>query len=203
MLKKTERRYVPIEELRVSSDSEKPKIEGYAAVFNSLSENFGGWREQIAPGAFAETIKTADVRALIDHDPSKIIGRTKSGTLQLSEDSKGLLAKIDPPDTQAGRDIVESIKRGDVSGMSFGFIVKEESWDFNSEEDYDLRTLKQVDLFDVSPVTFPAYPDTAVGTRSHEENKPKPEQKVKNGELMRMKLELTEAENSEQAEAEA
>lgn len=158
-------------EIRVFSSSELravdggKKIAGYAAIFNSLSENLGGFREKIAPGAFANSLASGDdVRGLIDHNPSLILGRTKSGTLRLAEDSKGLRYEINPPDTQYARDLMESLKRGDVDQSSFGFRTLEDSW--TTENGEQVRTLLDVKLFDVSAVTFPAYTATSVGLRA-------------------------------------
>ncbi len=146
----------------------RPTIEGYAAKFNELSADLGGFRERIAPGAFARTLdEGADVRALVDHDPSRIIGRTTAGTLELIEDATGLMVQIDPADTSVGRDLVESIRRGDINQMSFGFTIASEgdSWGTDAEGQM-IRTLTDVDLWDVSAVTFPAYPDTEIAVRS-------------------------------------
>lgn len=141
------------------------KISGYAAVFDSLSESLGGFREKIAPGAFRNSLANGDdVRALIDHNPSLVLGRTKAGTLRLEEDSRGLHYEVDPPDTQYARDLVESLKRGDVDQSSFGFRTVEDSW--TTENGEQVRTLLEVQLFDVSPVTFPAYAATSVGLRA-------------------------------------
>lgn len=161
-----ERRDYPFSEMRiVGGEAEnKPTIIGYAAVFNSLSEDLYGFRELIAPGAFKKTIQEADVRALLEHDPRWILGSTKSGTLRLKEDEKGLLTEIDPPDTTAGRDVLESLKRGDLKGMSFGFQTIKDSWQTNGGQ--VIRTLLEVALFDTSIVAFPAYPDTSVAMRS-------------------------------------
>jgi len=142
-------------------------LSGYAAVFNRSSVDLGWFTEEIAPGAFTEALQQDDVRALVDHDSSRILGRTKSGTLRLSEDDVGLRMEVDLPDTTAGRDINESVKRGDVSGASFGFRVKDADWETKDGKDH--RTLRSVELFDVGPVTFPAYPDTAVAVRSCEQ----------------------------------
>lgn len=139
------------------------KIRGYAAVFDQLSEPLPGFRELILPGAFKNSLKS-DVRALVGHDPSQIIGRTKSGTLTLREDDHGLYAEIYPPNTQLGRDTVESIRRGDLDQMSFGFQVVSDKW---RHEDKELiRELVEVELFDVSVVAFPAYTQTEVSVRS-------------------------------------
>ena len=138
-----------------------PKIVGYAAVFNDQVE-FEGWRfrEQIAEGAFAKSITEDDVRALWNHDSNFPLGRNKAGTLRLEEDSHGLKIEIDPPDTQVARDLAVSIERGDVTQMSFGFYVQREEWE--KDGDWDNRTILEASLFDVSPVTFPAYPSTEV-----------------------------------------
>lgn len=139
-------------------------IEGYAAVFNALSEDLGGFREMIHPGAFAKTIKEADVRALINHDPAMVIGRTKNNTLTMKEDIHGLRVAITPPDTSYARDLVASLRRGDIDQMSFGFETVRDEWHITNDE--VMRALVEVKLFDVSPVTFPAYPQTTVGVRS-------------------------------------
>jgi uncharacterized protein len=159
-----ERRAFPLTEIRMIDEDTTPKITGYAAVFNELSENLGGFREQIAPGAFTRTLQTADVRALWNHDPNFVLGRNKSGTLHLAEDERGLRIEITPPDTQWARDLITSMKRGDVDQMSFGFRTVDDAWEARGKE--NIRTLKEVDLFDVSIVTYPAYPQTSVSARS-------------------------------------
>lgn len=159
-------------EIRVFSSSELravdggKKIAGYAAIFSSLSENLGGFREKIAPGAFKDSIANGDdVRALIDHNPSLVLGRTKAGTLRLGEDSRGLHYEVDPPDTQYARDLAESLRRGDIDQSSFGFQTIEDEWG-KDEKGQPIRTLTAVRLFDVSVVTFPAYTATSVGLRA-------------------------------------
>jgi HK97 family phage prohead protease len=159
-----ERRIMPVGELRVEGDDESRKIVGYAAVFNQLSSELWGFREKIAPGAFGKTIQESDVRALFNHDPNFVLGRSKAGTLDLAEDEIGLAIEIEPPDTQFANDLITSIDRGDVTQMSFGFRTITDEWQTVEEE--QIRTLKEVELFDVSPVTFPAYPQTTVGLRS-------------------------------------
>ncbi len=183
-----ERRFVPAASLRAERAEGVPsKITGYAAIFDSLSVDLGGFREQIKPGAFAETIKTADVRALVDHDPQRIIGRSKAKTLRLSEDNTGLHMGIDVADTTAGRDILASVERGDIDGASFAFRTIDDSWETKDGE--EIRTLETVELIDVSPVTFPAYPDTAVAARSLEQyrksTEPEPPEKTPNLDIMR------------------
>jgi len=147
-----------------AGEQDQPKIVGHAAVFNTLSEDLGFYREKIAPGAFAKTIQEADVRALFNHDPNFVLGRTKSGTLKLSEDEKGLWVEIIPPNTQWARDLMEVMRRGDVDQMSFGFQVVKEEWEGDANN--PVRVLKEVKLYDVSPVVFPAYSATDVQVRS-------------------------------------
>lgn len=143
-----------------------PIIRGHAAVFHHLSQDLGGFREQVVPGAFADSILADDVRALFNHDASMILGRNKAGTLKLSESARGLAIEIDPPDTQYARDLVTSMRRGDVSQMSFGFTVPPGGQDWAKDSSgATIRTLKKVRLFDVSPVTFPAYLGTDVAVR--------------------------------------
>lgn len=156
--------------MEVRAEGDKPQIVGHAAVFNRDSEPIGGFFiERIAPGAFSESIaKPDDVRALINHDPNLILGRNLSKTLSLREDEHGLHVTIDPPNTTYANDLLESTKRGDISQMSFGFQTLVDQWERGKDGAPDVRTLIKVRLFDVSPVTFPAYPDTDVAVRSHE-----------------------------------
>lgn len=144
-----------------------PTIVGHAAVFNSLSEDLGGFREQIAPGAFTRTIREGGpVYALWNHDPNYVIASTKNGSLRLSEDRNGLRAEMDPLDTPTIRDlVVKPIQDGLISKMSFGFSVPRGGAEMASDKIGPVRTLRDVDLFDVSPVTFPAYPATDVQAR--------------------------------------
>jgi len=148
------------------AEDEKRTLAGYAAVFNSDADIGGWWTERISPGAFSDAIG-GDVRALVDHDMGRVIGRTKSGTLRLSEDSKGLRVEIDIPNTTDGNDLWELVERGDISGMSFGFRVTKETWDETGET--PVRTILAVDLFEVSAVAWPAYDDTEIGKRSLQE----------------------------------
>lgn len=151
-------------ETRASDD--KRTLTGYAAVFDSPTDIGGYWTETIARGAFSRTL-SGDIRALVDHDPGRVIGRTKSGTLRLEEDEKGLRIDVDVPNTTDGNDLWELVTRGDVSGMSFGFKVTKQEWDYNTEP--AKRTIKEVELFEVSAVAFPAYDDTSIGKRSLDE----------------------------------
>ncbi len=167
MKTKTERRYLEAAdlELRAESDDAPARITGYAAVFNELSDDLGGFREKIVPGAFSKTLG-ADIRALYNHDPNIVLGRTRSRTLTISEDNKGLRVEFTPPDSAMARSVLESVRRGDVDQMSFGFVTLADTW-----EDHDgkvVRTLNEVELFDVSVVTYPAYPQTDAAVRSLE-----------------------------------
>ena len=148
------------------NESDWPRrVAGYAAVCDSWSEDLGGFRERIAPGAFAESIGD-DVRALVDHRSELILGRTKAGTLRLAEDARGLAVEIDLPDTRVARDLAESMARGDVDQMSFGFTVAQDRWSRGIEGVAERTILRVGRLFDVSVVTFPAYPETEAAMRS-------------------------------------
>jgi hypothetical protein len=161
-MQKQERRFFKAAEVRVSASG---GISGYAAVFNQLSEDLGGFREKILPGAFSRCLgSNPDVRCLFNHNSDALLGRTKAGTLRLSEDRTGLYFDCDLPDTQAGRDVRASIKRGDITQCSFGFTVQGQNW----LENGTVRELTDVDLFDVSPVTYAAYPQTSVSARQQQ-----------------------------------
>jgi len=168
-------------ELRAAAETEKPPIvRGYAAKFNSRSENLGGSSHQffeiIQPGAFDDVLND-DVRALLNHESSAILARSKNGegSLKIGTDETGLWYEFEAPDTQIGRDLVTSLKRGDIDQSSFSFTVEKEGESWESKQDGDgpmvhVRTIKKVArLYDVSPVTYPAYPDATVALRSLEE----------------------------------
>jgi uncharacterized protein len=151
--------------LEVRGEGETKTLVGYAAKFGVRSEDLGGFVESIAPGAFDRAISEGhDVRALWNHNPDVVLGRTRAGTLRLSVDEVGLRIETDLPDTQAARDLRVSVARGDVSQMSFGFRTKGDEW--RTEDGVPYRTLTDLDLFDVSPVTYPAYPQTEVSVRA-------------------------------------
>lgn len=158
-----ERRTFEVEEFRMV-DGEEPEITGYAAVFDKLSEDLGGFREKVASGAFSKSLMKDDIRALFNHDPNYVLGRNKAGTLELEEDGHGLRIRVKVPKTQWAMDLMESIKRGDINQMSFGFRTIKDTWEKvgNNTE----RTLQEAQLFDVSPVTYPAYPQTSAAVRS-------------------------------------
>lgn len=154
-------------EIRAEKD-DIPKIFGYSAVFEQLSEDLGGFREKIRKGAFSESIKNDDIRALFNHDPNYVLGRNKNETLLLEEDDHGLKIEIIPPETQWAKDLIYSIRRGDIDQMSFGFTVLVDEWN-TEDKDNPIRTLVKVKLYDISPVTFPAYPQTSVAVRTAKE----------------------------------
>jgi len=145
-----------------------PLIKGLASPFKKLSEDLGGFRERVFPGAFRASIlgKRRDVAAMREHNPERLLGRQSSGTLKFRETREGLQVSISPPNTEFGRQTVEEIRRGDLHSMSIGFVAVGVSW--AREGGQDIRELRDVDLFDVSVVAFPAYPDTAVAVRSLE-----------------------------------
>lgn len=172
MAKQKEIRTLDIQGLQTRSqgESETNVIEGYAAVFNSPTDIWGMFTEVIAPGAFADAIASNDdIRALFNHDWNNVLGRTKSGTLRLSEDARGLKFEVDLPNTTLARDLSESLKRGDISQCSFGFVPTSETWDY--EPEIPVRTINSVELHEISVVSIPAYEDTEVSLRSKEANK--------------------------------
>lgn len=154
---KTERRAIAVAELRTKGR----RLEGYAAVFGAEAR-IADFTETIAPGAFASTLaERTDILALVDHDPGRILARTKSGTLRLAEDARGLAFDLDVPGTTLGNDVLALCERGDLGGMSFSFSVKSEKWDG------ERRTLESVNLHEVSVVSaWPAYDGTIVQARS-------------------------------------
>jgi uncharacterized protein len=144
---------------RSGTDTEPIKIIGYAAVFNSKT-SIGDWFEElIMPGAFARTLSdNGDVRALFNHNWDKVLGRTKSGTLLLSEDNHGLRFEVELPNTTAARDLAESMERKDIDQCSFSFVATEENWDYSVEP--ALRTVIEAKLYEISVVSIPAYEET-------------------------------------------
>lgn len=162
-----ERRSMGHVELRAASEDKPDQLVGYAAVFNSKSELIYDFREVILPGAFDRALREGnDVRALVNHNPDKMLGRTASKTARLVVDERGLYVEIDVPDTQDGRDTLTLVRRGDLSQMSFAFRTITDQW--RSEDGQPLRELVDVELFDVSVVAYPAYPATEVSARALE-----------------------------------
>lgn len=154
-----------VAEFRVEGEGGNTLI-GHAATFDDPYEVWD-FDEQIKKGAFDEAIKDDDVRALFNHNPDKVLGRKKAGTLRLSTDKVGLVSEIDLPDTPTGNEVRTLVERGDVDQMSFAFSVVEEAWE-HKEKGRDLRTIIKASLHDVSPVTYPANPKTDIAVRSHE-----------------------------------
>lgn len=176
-MKDFEQRYYNVEmSLEKREDGTVRAIEGHAAVFNSLSVDLGGFKERVNPGFFDGVLEN-DVRAVINHDPSLILGRNKANNLKLSVDSRGLLFRIEPVGKRSYElDLIESLDRGDISQASFSFRTKEDL--FTEENGQIIRELiRAEELLDVSPVTYPAYVETDVARRSldswKEEQKPK------------------------------
>jgi len=191
----TEKRFFKVE-TRVSKKGKRNIIEGHAAVFNELSEDLGGFREKINPGAFDDVLDN-DVRAFFNHDPNFLLARTSSGTLKLSTDKRGLKYSFDVPDTTAGRDLLVSMKRGDITQSSFAFQVEIDSWNTTSKG--EIRTIEKVSrLFDVSPVSIPAYPtanDLSIAQRSRmtykDKTKMKQESEYENcNDLLQLKINI-------------
>lgn len=156
-------------ELRASESDGSRRLEGYAAVFDSETVIAELFREIVRPGAFRKTLQESDQVALWNHDTNYPLGRRSTGTLELEEDHHGLRARITLPETDWGRNAWESVQRGDVQGMSFGFDVIQDRWT-RDRESLDLRELLEIRLWEVSPVTFPAYEATEVEARAILEN---------------------------------
>jgi HK97 family phage prohead protease len=153
-------------EFRVSGDTPTPKISGYASIFNS-PYNAGFWTEEVDANAFDSVIASKpDTVALFNHNPDYVLGRTTSGTLSLSIDARGLAYTIDPPDTQLARDLITSMRRGDVTQSSFAFVVARDQWTDNPDGSIIRTILEFAELYDVSPVTYPANPSTSSQVRS-------------------------------------
>ena len=162
--------YAP--EFRATEKDGVKQISGYTAVFDKFSEDLGWFREKIATGAFTNALRNSDAVALFNHNSDIVLGRESNGTLRLKEDEKGLFMEVDLPDTQAANDLYTLIERGDIKQQSFGFIVKSDEWRYSKDNsELDERTITEIkELFDVSIVTYPAYPDTTVAKRSLEKS---------------------------------
>ena len=175
-----ERRTFALKELRASTKDDKPVLEGLSAVFGQYSEDLGGFVEIIEPGFFDNVLEN-DVRSLMNHDPNRVLGRTKAGTLQIEQQADGLFQRtfppvVEPDAAQWAKDLMVSVRRGDIDQQSFGFIVKntyrgdaEDGDEWYVLGDKIIRRLKKggcKELLDVSVVTYPAYPQTSVSANT-------------------------------------
>ena len=164
-----ERRFLNNAECRVEERDSIPRIVGVAAVYydetrDTEYELWEGVRERIMPGAFADVLDN-DVRALFNHSPDNVLGRTSAGTLTLSDSAEGLRYEVKVDGTHIAHDVVRFLERGDVSGSSFAFSVSDEHWD--KEDGDDIRVITKIGtLYDVGPVTYPAYTATHSGVRN-------------------------------------
>ena len=161
-----ETRYIPMHDINIRNDSdEDPVLEGYFAVFNDIYELWSGATESIAPGAFDDCL-SGDVRALYNHNDDLILGRTSAGTLELKEDSHGLWGriKLNRNDSDA-MNAYERIKRGDITGCSFGFGIESEETDYRDDGSVHWTITKVNPLWEISPCVFPAYEATNVSAR--------------------------------------
>jgi uncharacterized protein len=173
MPNKLERRMYSAQFRTAKEDGQPTKLVGYCAVFNQPAD-LGYFTEVIKPGAFTRTLQEGcDVRALFNHDPNYVLGRSKdggkTGTLSLAEDQTGLRFEINMPDTQVARDLMTLVERGDVDQCSFAFCIREQNWNAQTDADgntTEIREILDVDLSDASVVTYPAYPTTSVEARS-------------------------------------
>ena len=163
-----ERRFLKMEDMQAREDGEALFLEGYFAVFNSIYELWPGATESIAPGAFDESV-SGDVRALFNHNTDLVMGRTAAGTLELRQDSHGLWGRIriNREDTDAVNAYAR-IRRGDITGCSFGFEIAAEETDYREDGSIHWTITKIAPLYEVSPCTFPAYQETTVSARKRE-----------------------------------
>lgn len=187
---------VPVEVRKAENGEESRTIQGYAAKFNSQSEVLVDWWgdefvEEIAEGAFDDSLRDNVIKALWNHNSDLVLGSTKSSTLRLNSDSTGLHFDLDLPESTWGKDAFESVRRGDVDGVSFGFRVKEDRWGKTEVNGREMlkRTLIKVDLFEISPTPFPAYGASEVDCRSLEVHKNDEARKLKQRQIA-IELEL-------------
>lgn len=176
-MKNKEVRTIDVQDLELRMDGDNPTVVGYGAVFNSMSNDLGGFREYIAPKAFEGRLED-DVRFLVNHDANLVLARTTNNTLRLSVDEKGLRYEADMPNTSTARDLMELLKNGTISQSSFAFTVEDDSWEI--KDGMNIRTINKVSrLYDVSSVTYPAYnaASSSVALRSMEEWQEKEEAK--------------------------
>jgi HK97 family phage prohead protease len=184
----TEVRTFTIENLELRAEDDENVVVGYASVFNSLSNELGGFREIIAPGAFDGRLED-DVRFLFNHDPNMLLARSTNGTLKMSIDEVGLRYEAAIPDTSVGRDIITLLKNNTLSENSFAFVVEDDSWEV--KEGMNVRTINKVSMLaDISLVSYPAYNDAkTVALRSLEVWQKEEEEKVMQENLAKEKEE--------------
>jgi HK97 family phage prohead protease len=166
-LNKREIRSITAAEFRVSTNSDGSKtVAGYAILYNSQSVDLGGFKEIVAPGALTRTLQERpDVLCLRDHKTELLLGRTNAGTLTLEDQPTGLHFTVKLPATTAGSDTAESLSRGDIDGCSFGFSVRNDIWN-DTADGTIIRTLLDIDLYEISITSFPAYQSTTAALRS-------------------------------------
>ncbi len=194
-----ELRYLVVENLETrATDTGAKIIKGYAVKWNTRSSAliYGEFYEQVAKGAFSKSIAESNIVALWNHDTNLVLGATRSGTMKLLEDDIGLAFEITLPNNTWGNDAYESISRGDVSGVSFGFWCRKDSVEYLRDEDVYIRTLLDVNIFEISPTAFPAYDTSEVSKRSLEflpdtkEERALKRQKEQEIEQLKKRLEL-------------
>lgn len=162
----------PASELEIRANSDGMTFRGYAAVFNTQSEDLGGFREQINPGAFTRSVNAAmngsrDIRMFLNHNSDIVLASTRAKTLSLTQDQRGLMAEAQLPNSPWGQSVAEAVRRGDISSMSFGFVIDKRGVHDSWSQDGTQRTLHEVRLLEVSPVTgWPAYAATTASVRS-------------------------------------
>ncbi len=160
-----ERRIMPIQEMEIRKNDDKNIIGGYAAKFEQLSEVLWGFREKIRKGAFANSLMERNVLAFWNHNTDLVLGNTENNTAKVWEDEIGLRFDVELPDTVAGKDALILVQRSDVKGVSFGFRTRKDEWD-ETDKNNVIRTLIDVELYEISPTAMPAYPQTNVSARS-------------------------------------
>jgi HK97 family phage prohead protease len=156
-------------DLRASKSGGSMVITGRPAVFNSLSQDLGGFKEVLLPGCFDDSLSDPEIYAAWNHDDSQILGRVSAGTLEVDSDRIGLTMRCTLPNSPLGQNVYESIRRGDTHQMSFGMYVQEDQWDIandNSGQTFERRSISKAKLFEVSPVTSPAYVASSVSARA-------------------------------------
>ena len=174
----------------IATDEENQKLVGYAVKWNSPSQVlYCDFVESFAPKAFSDSLASGeDVRALFEHDYTKLLGRTSAGTLKLEEDSTGLRFELTPPDTTIGKDLLVS---GDITGMSFGFRAIKEEWNFDVEPCQ--RTVTKADLFEVTVTSVPAYPESSVEIAKRSMVAAKEQTQGKSNTILKRWLDVAEA----------